>query len=828
MAPRMPDWQDVRQGPAPETGAVVRAPDNAIPGAVARLGETFLNEEKANKAEADRRLQVNENVAAGRLKVKRQEQAERDSLELSAARTDWAKRRLNEEALYQQDQNPDFNKWGGAYAKNIGKHKSASASLISDPKLRAKFEMEQDVDITEGSLRLKNRVDDLIRGDRRAAGLNSIEDSLNLATTPGLPPEEVDKIFAATRKNIDNMVISGVLTPEQAVEARRKFSERYASAKVKADIQNDPEGAYRHLQGGAVGEVYYSKLGGKESGHNYNATNDDSSAGGKYQILKGTWADIMKAHPELGLTKDGRFNRSQQERAIRAFTTDNAKALQNAGFNASEANLYLAHFLGAGGAVTALKAPPGAIAAELLPDAAKSNPTIFFAGKGENMRPRTIAEVIALQTKGFSGQDGPAPTYYQFLPPEERASFTAAAESEYASRVKVERENDALAKYQLKSTLEDDITQIRETGKPSDVDINAIRTTLGDDDLAKWLDDRRAAAATYKAVTAMDTMTNDEIDEHVLASEPDAGDPHFKDAQATYDAVEKRAKKIKDLRLNDPAKSVEESGPVRAALKAVNPDDPRTIQSLVKARIGAQEQVGIPTSMRQPVTRAEARQIIAPIQNILDMTEGQMVAAVGSSGGDKAKRKATIAQVKRESEDLIRQTVDQIEQTYGPYAPQVLAFSIAESVRDKEIGNLASGVLRKIANREPVTIGDVTGIETAKDAATAEQAMGGTLPKPQGSPQTAAAPPGSNAPAQPAEAAPASSAAPARTVQPTSGRRANEGGADRPKPKGPQQKPGKPWPSAKDVRTLIANPGAAAEFDKVYGQGAAAEWLPKE
>lgn len=822
---RMPDWTDVRQNQI-NTGQVRRAPREFISEALGRVGETFTNEAKLNKAAEDKKLQVAENVAAGRFRVKRQEKDEADTLELATARTDWAKRRLNEESLYQQDQNPDFNKWGETYGKNIAKHKSASAALISDPKLRAKFEMEQDVDITEGTVRLKNRVGDLVRGDRRAAGINSIEDSLNLATMPGIPPEEVDKIFASTRKNIDNMVVAGVLTPEQAIEQRRRFAERFANAKVKADIQRDPEGAYRHLQGGAAGEVYYRKLLSKESGGSNTASPDTSSALGRYQFTDGTWSDVMKAHPELGLTKDGRTNQAQQERAIRAFTTDNAKALGDAGIDASEANLYLAHFLGAGGAIKALKAAPGANAAELMPDAAKANPTIFYTGEGVHRRARTIGEVIALQTKGFSGQDGPAPTYYQFLPPEERATFSAAAEAEYASRVKAEREASDLAKYQLKSQMADDISQIRETGKASDLDPQAIIATLGQDDAAKWIDDRRAAAKTYEAVTSMDTMTNDDMDTHLQSLEPQAGDPNFADAQKTYDAAERKAKKLQDLRLKDPAKSVETMPTVLEALKKLNPEDPKSVQAVTAARLAGQEMVGIPKTMRQPVTRAEAKQIIAPIERIIDMTDAQIVAATGSAGTNKDTRKASIKAINRQAEEQIRATVDAIEHAYGPYSDEVLAFAIAESVRDKEIGDLATRVFKKIAAGQSVSINDTASLDHAQEAATADKGITGTMPKPVSAPQRPVPAPSSNAPAQPDKAAPAPASPPARTSQPGSGRRSNEG--YRPPRTSPWQRPGKPWPSQQDVNTLLKNPVMASEFDKVYGDGASADWLPKE
>ena len=101
---------------------------------------------------------------------------------------------------------------------------------------------------------------------------------------------------------------------------------------------------------------YLSAIRSAESGGNDAARNPLSSATGRYQFTTGTWADLMARHPELGLTADGRLDPNQQELAIRAFTADNAKTLDRAGISASGANLYAAHFLGAGDAIKVLRA----------------------------------------------------------------------------------------------------------------------------------------------------------------------------------------------------------------------------------------------------------------------------------------------------------------------------------------------------------------------------------------------------------------------------------------------------------------------------------------
>ncbi len=102
---------------------------------------------------------------------------------------------------------------------------------------------------------------------------------------------------------------------------------------------------------------YYAATRQSESGGNDAARNPNSSATGRYQFIQSTWDGLRRSRPDLGLTADGRTDPAQQERAMQAFTEENAQRLQGWGIPVNNGSLYASHFLGAGGARNALTQP---------------------------------------------------------------------------------------------------------------------------------------------------------------------------------------------------------------------------------------------------------------------------------------------------------------------------------------------------------------------------------------------------------------------------------------------------------------------------------------
>jgi hypothetical protein len=153
-----------------------------------------------------------------------------------------------------------------------------------------------------------------------------------------------------------------------------------------------------------------------ESALNPSARAPTSSAAGLYQFTSGTWLNTLERHGAQhgmdwanSLIAGGKVTDPGARAQIMAMRYDpDASAMMAAelasdnradlsgllGREPDAAELYLAHFLGSGGArefLTALNADPSQSAAAVAPKAAAANRTIFFDPTGA---PRSVAQVM--------------------------------------------------------------------------------------------------------------------------------------------------------------------------------------------------------------------------------------------------------------------------------------------------------------------------------------------------------------------------------------------------------------------------------------------------
>ncbi|WP_236672351.1 lytic transglycosylase domain-containing protein [Croceicoccus sp. YJ47] len=181
-----------------------------------------------------------------------------------------------------------------------------------------------------------------------------------------------------------------------------------------------------------------------ESGLNPSARARTSSATGLYQFIDSTWLATLDRHGEaLGYGAAARAIAMRGGRAVvtdpaqhaaimalrydpqanalmaGALANDNRAALTPVlGREPDSAELYLAHFLGAGGAsrfLTALNAAPEQSAAAVMPQAAGANRAIFYDGG----RARSLGEVMGVirgKMEHAMRDDGAVPQFAPFDP----------------------------------------------------------------------------------------------------------------------------------------------------------------------------------------------------------------------------------------------------------------------------------------------------------------------------------------------------------------------------------------------------------------------------
>jgi hypothetical protein len=220
-----------------------------------------------------------------------------------------------------------------------------------------------------------------------------------------------------------------------------------------------------------VNFTYMLEKAAVESGFDTNAKAKSSSATGLYQFIDKTWLHMVEKHGDkYGLQKyadkidaKGNVSDSKTKKEIlelrkdpqiasymaAEFAAGNYNQLkQNVGGDIGATELYMAHFLGAGGAsgfLNAMKKSPNMIGADLFPREARANRNVFY--DRETGQPRTLTQIHAYFERKFeSSPQAAAATQFASKQAEKDTVLRTAAKPVQQAHAKIAANEDPFAR----------------------------------------------------------------------------------------------------------------------------------------------------------------------------------------------------------------------------------------------------------------------------------------------------------------------------------------------------------------------------------------------
>lgn len=373
-------------------------------------------------------------------------------------------------------------------------------------------------------------------------------------------------------------------------ERRAMWEQDAAESKWRWEFDRDPQKAIRDISpAGSVAD----KIVHIESGGRANAKNPNSSATGAGQFIDSTWLKMVREYrPDLARGKSNeqilslRGDADLSREMVQHYADENTAYLRSKGIEATDGNIYLAHFLGPDGAARVLSADPGADVGSVIGgDAVKANP--FLKGK-------TVADLRAWADRKM----GQAPSQYASISYDRREQLASWGETQYR---KQRNEDAAILKGHIEDVAQDAPVSISRTGKydgsiPTRDDfIAAYGSQEGPDKFAAF----QSALDVGRNSWRFQTMPEGDINAFLQANQPSASGEGAAMEAERYSALEKAAQATIKAREADPAAYTMQAFP-KVAQAWQNAQENGDYRAALNITAAAQRQLGIRTPRLLP------------------------------------------------------------------------------------------------------------------------------------------------------------------------------------------------------------------------------------
>jgi hypothetical protein len=541
------------------------------------------------------------------------------------AQADFISRKIDLDAAIGQDQSYGPDKSGkdltARYTEQLNGIRAASGNMIQDPSMRALFVAHTKPAFEQGVVQAQSHQRALYNDAQRGYVAEMGDKAIDQAVAAKDDATRT-QIIDAHNQLIDGLAAGGSVTDVQARALKQEWAHRYATADLLARADSDPQGVINELRAKPGSP---EAITGRILSNEGSTRNKRSSADGFGNFTEGTWLDVIKRNrPDLAAGRSDqdllllRHDRKLASDMVTAYQRENAASLKAGGFEATPGNLYLAHFLGAGGAKAVLEASPNvpvfdALAKKLGPDKAKAmvdaNPEVL-QGK--------LAGSVKLWADGKMGGQAPGGgSVYDMLRPDVREEVLAHAQMQLQKQTV----QDLTA---FKQRLEDTQAEAMRTGKVTNpLGLSDFVSSLGAEAGAKAYHSYSADLQVARDTARVATMDPDQMRQLVDSYAPKPGEGYAAAAER-QDLIRKAAAQSLKERGDDPAGFAVGRLPGTAeAYKAYQSvlgdmtasDGQRAVaaRSFAATTLLEQQGAGIPMEVRQILPAADLERVKAAI-----------------------------------------------------------------------------------------------------------------------------------------------------------------------------------------------------------------------
>lgn len=547
--------------------------------------------------------------------------------QFAKAQSDFVSRKIDLDAAVGKDQNYGPDDAGkdlpARYTEQLTALRANAGNMIQDPGMRGLFMTHTQPAVEQGVVQAQAHARAL-SNDAQIAYTSDMGDKAINQAVAAKDDATRTQLIDAHNQLIDGLNASGAISDVQAVQMKRDWAHQYATADVLARSNTDPQGVINELRAapGSTDAITSRIIGIEGEGKN-----SKSSATGVGQFTEGTWLDVLKRNrPDLAAGRSDQellLMRSDKQLAremVGKFQAENAASLKNAGLEATPGNLYLAHFLGAGGAKAVLQADPNMPVADVLakavgPDKAKAmvdaNPTIL---QGQ------LAGSVKAWADGKMGGASPGGgSIYDMLRPDVREQLLAHAQ------LQLQKQNvqDLTG---FKARIEDSQAEASRTGNVTQpLQLSDFIGHLGADLGPKAFSTYQANVQVARDTARVSTLDPDEMKTLLDSYAPKPGEGYAAAAERQDLVRQAIAKSLKE-RGDDPAgfavarlpgthDAYKAYSTVAASPTASEGERAVAARSFAATTLLEQQGAGIPVSQRQILPAADVERFKTMMTN---------------------------------------------------------------------------------------------------------------------------------------------------------------------------------------------------------------------